>query len=73
MRSDSGGGIFQFPEDLLFENSWLDTKEAAVYLSTSPKQIRSWVYQGKLRAYRLLGRSYRFKKQDLDALMKGVR
>ncbi|MER2513182.1 MAG: helix-turn-helix domain-containing protein [Nitrosomonas ureae] len=57
---------------MLFDNSWLDTKEAAVYLRTSPKQIRSWVYQGKIRAYKLLGRSYRFRKQDLDSLLKGV-
>ena len=57
---------------MLFDNLWLNTKEAAVYLRTSPKQIRSWVYQGKIRAYKLLGRSYRFRKQDLDLLVKGV-
>lgn len=57
---------------LLLVDPWLDTNEAAVYLRTSPKQIRSWVYQGKIRAYKLLGRSYRFRRQDLDSLLKGV-
>ena len=57
--------------ELLFDNSieWLNTKEAAVYLRTTPKQIRSWVYQGRIRSYRLLGKSLRFKKSDLNALI----
>ena len=56
----------------LFENFiWLNTKEAAEYLRTSPKQIRKWVYQGRVKAYRLLGKSLRFKKCDLDLLFEG--
>ena len=57
--------------ELLFDNSieWLNTKEAAVYLRTTPKQIRSWVYQGRIRSYRLLGKSLRFRKSDLNALI----
>jgi excisionase family DNA binding protein len=58
--------------DGLFDNSiWLNTKEAAAYLRTTPKQIRNWVYQGRVKAYRLLGKSLRFKKCDLDGLLKG--
>jgi excisionase family DNA binding protein len=56
---------------VLFEIKWFNTQDAAVYLSTTPKQIRNWVYQGKIRAYRLLGRNLRFKKQELDSLLKG--
>lgn len=57
---------------LFFENFiWLNTNETAEYLRTSPKQVRKWVYQGRLRAYRLLGKSLRFKKSDLDLLFKG--
>jgi excisionase family DNA binding protein len=55
-----------------FENSkWLKTIEAAEYLRTTPKQIRKWVYQGKLKAYRLLGKSLRFRRSELDLLFKG--
>ena len=57
---------------LLFENFiWLNTNEAAEYLRTSPKQIRKWVYEGKIKAYKLLSKSLRFKKNDLDLLFKG--
>ncbi len=55
-----------------FEIIWFNTKEAAEYLRTDPKQIRNWVYQGKVKAYRLLGKSLRFKKIDLDLLIKGA-
>lgn len=64
-------------KELLFENlnsssiKWLTTKEAAEYLRTSPRQIRNWVYQGKVNAYRLLGKSLRFKASELDLLFKG--
>ena len=58
--------------NLIFENSkWLKTKEAAEYLRAHPKQIRKWVYQGKIKSYKLLGKSLRFKKSDLDLLFKG--
>ena len=37
-----------------FENYiWLNTKEAAEYLRTTPKQLRKWVYQGKVNSYKL--------------------
>lgn len=57
-------------EKLLFEISWLKTSEAAEYLRTSPAQIRNWVYQGKIKAHKLFDRSLRFKKSDLDFLLK---
>ena len=55
----------------LFENSivWLSTKEAAHYLRTSAQQIRNWVYQGKIKSYKL-GRKLLFKRSDLDAALK---
>ncbi len=57
-------------EKLIFEISWLKTSEAAEYLRTSPAQIRNWVYQGKIKAHKLFDRSLRFKKSDLDFLLK---
>lgn len=56
----------------LFDNKivYLTSKEAADYLRTSPKQIRNWVYQGKIRFYKLLGRKLLFHKRDLDMLLQ---
>jgi excisionase family DNA binding protein len=59
-------------ESSLFDNFiWLNTEEAAEYLRTSPKQVRKWVYQGKIQPYKLFGKSLRFKKSDLELLFKG--
>tara|TARA_B110001454_G_scaffold219192_1_gene251122 strand:- start:11144 stop:11380 length:237 start_codon:yes stop_codon:yes gene_type:complete len=58
--------------EMLFENCiWLNTKEVAEFLRTSPKQIRKWVYQGKLKSYRLFGKSLRFKKKEIVSLIQG--
>lgn len=55
-----------------FENRiWMNTREAAIFLRTNPKQLRKWVYQGKIKAYRLLGRSLRFKAEELASLIEG--
>lgn len=57
-----------------FENpKWLNTREAAVYLRTTPEVVRKWVYQGRLQAYKLFDRSLRFKRCDLDTLIEGGR
>jgi len=50
--------------------TWMTTKEAADHLRTTPKQIRNWVYQGRIKCYRILGYNYRFLRDDLDALVK---
>ena len=58
--------------DRIFENrteGFFTSKEAANYLRTSPSQIRNWVYEGKLRHYKLLSRKLLFRKEDLDALL----
>jgi len=55
--------------DLFIENCiWLNTTEASAYLRTTPKQLRNWVYQGKVKFSKLFGR-LRFKKTDLDSLL----
>ena len=59
-------------ENTVFDNFiWLNTKEAAEYLRTTPKQMRNWVYQGKIKAYKLFAKSLRFKKSELDLLLQG--
>jgi excisionase family DNA binding protein len=52
-------------------DSYLTTKETAEYLRSTPKQVRKWVYQGKVKAYKLFSKSLRFKKSDLELLFKG--
>lgn len=57
-----------------FDNSnWLNTKDAAAYLRTTPNVVRKWVYQGKLQTYKLFDKSLRFKRSDLDTLIEGGR
>jgi excisionase family DNA binding protein len=60
-----------FSDSLNSSIRWLTTNEAAEYLRTSPRQIRNWVYQGRIKAYKLLGKSLRFKVSELDLLFKG--
>lgn len=55
----------------IVSSNWLTTKEAAEYVRSTPKQIRKWVYQGRVDAYKFLGKSLRFKKTELDLLFKG--
>jgi len=78
LETEVGAGVYgintvKIEKDcLFFENlKWLKTKETAEYLRTTPKQIRKWVYQGRLKAYKLFGKSLRFKKSDLDQLLEG--
>lgn len=46
------------------------TNEAAKYLTIKPETIRAWVYRGSLVPLKLRGWSLRFKKSQLDALLK---
>ena len=70
-RNSRFGMQSRFSEQFLENSKWLKTNETAEYLRTSPEQIRKWVYQGRLKSYKLLGKSLRFKKTDLDLLFKG--
>lgn len=50
----------------------LSTAEAAQYAKVSPRSIRRWLDQGKLRALHA-GRELRIRRADLDQLMRGGR
>lgn len=50
----------------------LSTGEAAQYARVSPRSIRRWLDQGKLRALHA-GRELRIRRADLDQLMRGGR
>lgn len=50
----------------------LSTGEAAQYAKVTPRSIRRWLDQGKLRALHA-GRELRIRRADLDKLMRGGR
>ena len=55
-------------EDL--ENAvWLNTKEAATYLSISPTALRICVHRGSVPFYKFRS-SLRFKRTELDRLIE---
>jgi len=60
----------------LFDNriscEWLNTKEAAEFLSITPNALRIWVCRGKIKASRL-GKRLRFKLSDLRGLLLSER
>jgi excisionase family DNA binding protein len=66
--SKTSGSFF---DSRISSSNWLTTKEAAAYVRSTPKQLRKWVYQGRVEAYRFLGKSLRFKRTELDLLFKG--
>ena len=72
-RNWNNKAVLSSDRNMFFENRiarLLTTKETAEYLRSSPKQIRKWVYQGKIKSYKLCGKSLRFKMHDLDLLLK---
>lgn len=51
--------------------TWASLESAAEYLECSTKTVRRYIASGKLRAYRVAGRStIRVRWADLDALMQ---
>jgi excisionase family DNA binding protein len=50
---------------------WLTLREAAAYLKVGVSTLYRWMDEGKLRYYELeSGGGRRFKRDDLDALLK---
>ena len=47
----------------------ITTNQAAEYLGVTPKTLRRWESEGKIKAIRTLGGHRRFYKQDLDQLL----
>lgn len=52
------------------EDAFLSTTAAARFASVTPKTIRTWVQQGRLKVFRA-GRLLRFRRQELVDLMGG--
>ena len=69
------------PGELIFDNKianltakslesvrWLTTNEAAQYLRVSISSIKTMIYRGQIRVYKL-GRRNRFLRDDLERLI----
>lgn len=56
----------------LNEKIWLNTEEAALYLSTTRKGILNRVHRGDLPVYKI-GRNNRYKRIELDRILEQSR
>ena len=56
----------------LFDNKiiWLNSKEAAEYLRISVENLRVKVSRGQIQVHGRLGRSWRFRREELDKLLE---
>lgn len=54
--------------DLDVQREWLTTPQAAHYLSISPQALRTAVYRGQIKSYKL-GRRLRFRLGELRQLI----
>ena len=53
---------------------WLTAEEAAAHLRIKPRTLLFWARQKKVRGYALSGierKVWRFRKDDLDAMLLG--
>lgn len=49
---------------------WMSYKDVADYLRVSVSAVRKWVYQGRLRAYRVSHKTVRFRKEEVDEFIE---
>lgn len=56
---------------LLFNNQiWMNSKEAAEYLRISVENLRVKVSRGEIPVHGRLGRSLRFRREELDKMLE---
>ncbi len=61
---------YKDPKQMFFNNLiWMTTNEAAEYLRVTPNNLRTMVYRGVVKTYKLNNRN-RFKKEELDKLIE---
>lgn len=49
---------------------WLSTEDVAKELKVRVERVREWIRRGDLVAYRVGGRDYRIKREDLDRFIE---
>lgn len=63
--------------EIIVTTPWLDTKEAAAYLRTTPRALLRHVQRGNLKpdcfGRRGAFKSHRFSRATLDAFLQGKR
>ena len=49
---------------------WLSTEDVAKELKVRVERVREWIRRGDLVAFRVGGRDYRIKREDLDRFIE---
>lgn len=49
---------------------WLSTEDVAKELKVRVERVREWIRRGDLTAYRVGGRDYRIKREDLNKFIE---
>jgi excisionase family DNA binding protein len=49
---------------------WLSVEDVAKELKVSPERVRGWIRRKELLAYRIGGKEYRIKREDLNAFLQ---
>ena len=52
---------------------WLSVEDIANELKVNPERVRGWIRRKELLAYRIGGKEYRIKREDLNAFLQGGR
>lgn len=52
--------------EIIKEEKWIGTKEAAAYLGVQPATIRDWIRKGKDIPRRKIGKAWKFKLSELE-------
>jgi len=52
--------------EIIKEEKWIGTKEAAAYLGVRPATIRDWIRKGKDIPRRKIGKAWKFKLSELE-------
>ena len=56
----------------IYNDNWISLEETAIYLGVSKDTIRNWIKKTDIPAHKI-GRAWKFKKSELDDLVKSVR
>ena len=51
--------------EIIKEESWIGTNEAAEYLGVKPATIRDWIRKGKDIPRKKIGKPWKFKRSEL--------
>ncbi len=52
--------------EVIKEESWIGTAEAAEYLGVKPATIRDWIRKGKDIPRKKIGKAWKFKLSELE-------